>query len=97
VVRSRSRLHTQGEEAMRFRTRTSYDWHTLGTLKHALIEVHLVLKAHDPYRDWEKDDPDLTRALAEKLMDLVDAGMKDPNELRDKALKSLSHDRFVAA
>jgi hypothetical protein len=78
------------------RTRTSYDWHTLAALGHALREVHLVLKAHDPYRDWEKDDPDLTRALAEKLMDLVDAGVKDPNELRDKALKSFSLDSAVA-
>jgi hypothetical protein len=90
--KSRSRLHTQ-EEAMGSRTRTSYEWHTLAVLEHALREVHLALKAHDPYRDWEKDDPDLTRALAEKLMDLVDAGVKDSNELRDKALKSLSLER----
>ena len=72
------------------RTRTSYDWHTLGALEHALREVCEVLKAHDPYRDWEKNDPDLTGTLADKLMDLIDAGVKDPNELRDKTLKSLS-------
>jgi hypothetical protein len=78
------------------RTRTSYEWHTLAALEHALREVCEVLKAHDPYRDWEKDDPDLTRALAEKLMDLIDAGVKDPNELRDKALKSLSLESAVA-
>ena len=78
------------------RTRTGYEWHTLAALEHALRDVQLALKAHDPYRDWEKNDPDLTRTLAEKLMDLIDAGVKDPNELRDKTLKSLSLSSAVA-
>ena len=81
---------------MSSRTHTGYDWHTLAALEHALRDVQLALKTHDPYRDWEKDDPDLTRALAEKLMDLIDAGVKDPDELRDKALKNLPLDSAVA-
>jgi hypothetical protein len=36
------------------------------------------------------------KTVIEKLMDLIDAGVKDPNELRDKTLKSLSLASAVA-
>jgi hypothetical protein len=48
-----------------------------------------------PRTDLTKRTPGL-RPLAEKLMDLIDAGVKDPNELRDKTLKSLSLASAVA-
>ena len=46
-----------------------------------------VLKAHDPYRDWD-NDPDFRRGLAEKLMDLADAGVTERQELRSRVLAS---------
>ena len=45
----------------------SYDDATLDALEEALRDVWQVLKAHDPYPDWQ-EDPEMKRALAEKLM-----------------------------
>ena len=67
----------------------SYDDATLDALEEALRDVWQVLKAHDPYPDWQ-EDPDLKAALAEKLMALVDSGVRDSQELRNKTLQSLS-------
>jgi hypothetical protein len=67
----------------------SYDDATLVALEEALRDVWQVLKAHDPYPDWQ-EDPDLKRALAEKLMALADSGVRDSQELRSKTLQSLS-------
>jgi hypothetical protein len=58
-------------------------------LEQALRDVWQVLQAHDPYKDWNKD-PELKRALAETLMALADTGVVDPEELRSRALESLS-------
>jgi hypothetical protein len=63
----------------------SYDETVLQALEQALKDVWQVLKAHDPCRDWDKD-PDFRRGLAEKLMDLADAGVTERQELRSRVL-----------
>jgi hypothetical protein len=63
---------------------------TLVALEQAL-SVCQVLKAHDPDRDWEKDSG-VQQALAEKLMDLVDTGVRDPRELCSRMLNSFDLD-----
>jgi hypothetical protein len=65
----------------------SYDETTLQALEQALKDVWQVLKAHEPFRDWDKD-ADFRRGLAEKLMDLADAGVTDPQEFRSRVLAS---------
>ena len=65
----------------------SYDETTLQALEQALRDVWQVLKAHDPLRDWDKD-ADFRRGLADKLMDLADAGVTQPQEFRTKVLAS---------
>ena len=65
----------------------SYDETTLQALEQALKDVWQVLKAHDPCRDWDKDT-DFRRGLAEKLMDLADAGVTERQELRSRVLAS---------
>ena len=65
----------------------SYDETTLQALEQALKDVWQVLKAHDPLRDWDKDT-DFRRGLAEKLMDLADAGVTEPQEFRSRVLAS---------
>ena len=56
-------------------------------VRRALRDVCQVLKAHDPLRDWDKDT-DFRRGLAEKLMDLADAGVTEPQEFRSRVLAS---------
>jgi hypothetical protein len=68
-----------------------HDETTLLALEQALRDVRQVLKAHDPDRDWDKDG-EVQQALAEKLMDLVDTGVKDPRELCTRLLKSFDLD-----
>ena len=65
----------------------SYDETTLQALEQALRDVWQVLKAHDPLRDWDQD-ADFRRGLAEKLMDLADAGVTEPQEFRSRVLAS---------
>jgi len=69
----------------------SHDETTLCVLEQALRDVCQVLKAHDPDRDWDKD-AEVQRALAEKLMDLADAGVRDPRELCNRMLQSFDLD-----
>ena len=64
---------------------------TLAALEQALRDVCQVLKAHDPDRDWDKDG-EVQQALAEKLMDLADAGVRDPRELCSRMLQSFDLD-----
>ena len=66
----------------------SYDDATLDALEEALKDVWQVLKAHDPYPDWQ-EDPEMKRALAEKLMALANSGVRDSQELRRRTLQSL--------
>ena len=63
----------------------NFDETTLQALEQALRDVWQVLKAHDPLRDWDKD-ADFRRGLAEKLMDLADAGVTERQELRSRVL-----------
>ena len=70
---------------------TYHDESILVALEQALRDVCQVLKAHDPDRDWEKD-AEVQQALAEKLMDLVDSGVRDPRELCSRMLKSFDLD-----
>ena len=65
-----------------------YDEETLGALEQALRDVWLVLKAHQPYPEWEID-PELKADLACRLTELADAGVRDPAELRARALETL--------
>jgi hypothetical protein len=64
---------------------------TLVALEQALRDVCQVLKAHDPDRDWDKDAK-VQQALAEKLMDLADTGVRDPRELCRRMLQSFDLD-----
>ena len=65
----------------------SYSERTLLALEQALRDVWQVLKAHDPYHDWDKDS-EFQQGLAATLMDLADAGVTDRQELRKRALAS---------
>jgi hypothetical protein len=65
----------------------NYDEKTLLALEKALKDVWEVLKAHNPYKDWDKDS-ELKKSLAQKLMALADAGVIDPQELRSRTLES---------
>jgi hypothetical protein len=66
----------------------AYDETMLDALEKALKDVLQVLAAHYPEREW--DDTDLKTALAGKLMALADSGVRDPHELRNRTLESLS-------
>jgi hypothetical protein len=66
----------------------SYSEGTLLALEQALREVWQVLKAHDPYHDWDKDS-EFQQGLASTLMDLADAGVTDAQELRNLALATM--------
>jgi hypothetical protein len=63
----------------------NYDHKTLMALEQAHRDVWQVLKAHDPYQDWDRDS-EFHQGLASTLMDLADAGVTDPQELRSGAL-----------
>jgi hypothetical protein len=69
----------------------SQDQTTLVALEQALRDVCQVLKAHDPDRDWDTD-AEVQQALAEKLMDLADAGVRDPIELCSRMLEGFGLD-----
>jgi hypothetical protein len=69
----------------------SHDELSLDVLERALRDVCQVLKAHDPDRDWYKN-AEVQQALAEKLMDLADAGVRDQRELCSRALQSFDLD-----
>ena len=66
---------------------SAYDDATLTALELALRDVWQVLKAHDPYPNWDHD-PELKQQLALTLMALADAGVRDPEELRNRTLES---------
>ncbi len=68
-----------------------HDETTLAALEQALRDVCQVLKAHDPDRDWDKD-AEVQQALAEKLMDLVDTGVRDRRELCSQMLENFDLD-----
>jgi hypothetical protein len=68
-----------------------HDETTLLALEQALRDIRQVLKAHDPDRDWDKDG-EVQQAVAEKLMDLVDTGVRDPRELCTRLRKSFDLD-----
>ena len=69
-----------------------YDKAMLDALERALRDVLQVLAAHDP--DIDCDDTVVKMALSEKLNCLADAGIRDPHELRNRTLQSLSLGRF---
>jgi hypothetical protein len=62
---------------------------TLFALEQAMRDVWEVLKAHAPHSYWDKD-PGLQNALAEMLLDLVDSGVTDPQELRSRTLENFN-------
>ena len=68
-----------------------YDEITLLALEQALKDVWQVLRAHDFYRDWDRD-PELKGDLAQTLMGLADIGVRDPQELRRRTLATLDLD-----
>jgi hypothetical protein len=66
----------------------AYDHALVDALERALKEVLQVLAAHDPDIDVESA---ATKAiLAAKLISLADSGIRDPHQLRNKTLRSLS-------
>ena len=71
-----------------------YDALMLIALEEALREVWQVLIAHNPYLTnpylTREADSELQTAVAETLIDLADSGIRDPDELRDRTLQSLS-------
>jgi hypothetical protein len=69
----------------------SYDEATLLALEQALRDVWQVLEAHDFYRNSDRDDECKTN-LARTLMALADAGVRDPQQLRARALETLDLD-----
>lgn len=64
-----------------------YDKRTLSVLHLAFGESWAAITAREPCPTWERDS-DLRTALARKLTRLVDKGVSDPAELRDKTLRS---------
>jgi hypothetical protein len=58
-------------------------------LEQAMRDVWEVLKAHAPCSDWDKD-PGLQNTLAEMMLDLVDSGVTDPQELRSRTLENFN-------
>ena len=68
-----------------------HDETALIALEQALKDACQVLKAYDPDRDWAKD-AEVQQDLAEKLMDLVDTGVRDPRELCRRLLESFELD-----
>jgi hypothetical protein len=64
----------------------NYNDKTLDALELALRDVWMVLKAHDPYGDWD-NNLELKRQLARTLMALADSGVTDPQELRRRTLE----------
>jgi hypothetical protein len=65
-----------------------YDDETLSALEQVLRDVWQVLKAHNPYPNWN-NDPELRQKLAFQLMALADCGVRDPCELRARMLENL--------
>ena len=68
-------------------SRDYYDDEMLDMLEQALRDVWQVLKAHQPYPDWQTD-PELKKELAYTLMALADSGIRDPHKLRSRALET---------
>ena len=65
-----------------------YDEDTLDILRKVFSDVCIILKAHDPLREWEKDD-EVRTSVALSFVNLVDAGVIDPVVLRKEALDRL--------
>jgi hypothetical protein len=68
-------------------SRRIYSYTTLFALEQAMRDVWEVLKAHAPCSDWDKD-PGLQNTLAEMMLDLVNSGVTDPQELRSRILEN---------
>jgi hypothetical protein len=84
---SRARLQKHGGSSMASQHRPrNYNDKTLDALELALRDVWMVLKAHDPYGDWD-NNLELKRQLARTLMALADSGVTDPQELRRRTLE----------
>ena len=69
----------------------TYDEATLLALEQALRDVWQVLEAHDFYRHSDRDE-EFKRSLARTLMELADAGIRDPQQLRARTLETLNLD-----
>lgn len=65
-----------------------YDTTRLMALEMAMNSVWSTLQAHDPLRDWSKDD-ELKTLLAKKIMAIAETGVLDPQEVRAKALNDM--------
>ena len=63
----------------------TYDEETLIALEQAIRDIQQVLKARDPSHDWDRDS-EFQQGLALTLLNLVDAGVTDPQELCRRAL-----------
>ena len=68
--------------------RIFYDPALRSTVEQAFEATWTVLRARDPFRDFEQDY-ELKTALSRKLMGLAADGVTDPIELREWALEGL--------
>jgi hypothetical protein len=65
-----------------------YDPKTLAVMDQAFAAIWNVLRADDPFRDYDHDS-ELRLAIGHKLMDLVADGVTDPLRLRKLTVESL--------
>jgi hypothetical protein len=64
-----------------------YDPKTLAVMDQAFAAIWNVLRADDPFRDYDHDS-ELRFAIGQKLMDLVADGVTDPVRLRKLTVES---------
>lgn len=74
----------------------SYETSMLANLSKAFEATWEVLRARDSSRDVDAED-DLRLAVSGKLLELAAEGVTDPEELRNRALESLSFSDRAAA
>jgi len=74
----------------------SYETSMLANLSKAFEATWEVLRARDSSRDVNAED-DLRLAVSGKLLELAAEGVTDPEELRNRALESLSVSDRAAA
>ena len=65
-----------------------YDPKTLAAMDQAFAAVWRMLRADDPFRDYDSDS-ELRIAIGKKLLNLVADGVTDPLRLRNLTVESL--------
>ena len=68
-------------------TNQLYAKKTMFALEEALKDIWQVLKARNLHKDWDQD-PEIQDHITRTLIELVDTGVVDSQELRNKTLAS---------